>query len=80
MKSSLAKKTSITLPEQLEEELRAQAEAEKRTLSGIVQEAARFYLNIKKWEALQHELVPKARKMGIRSEEDVNRLVHGLRK
>ncbi len=80
MKSSIAKKASITLPEALEEELRAQAEAERRTLSGIVQEAARFYLNIKKWEALQQELMPKGRKMGIRTEADADRLVHGLRK
>lgn len=80
MKSSLAKKTSITLPPALEEELRLQAEAERRTLSGIVQEAARFYLNIKQWEALQQELVPRARRAGIRAEKDVDRLVHGLRR
>jgi len=80
MKSSQARKTSITLPEKLEEELRSRAEAEHRTLSGILQEAARFYLNIRKWEALQQELSLKARAMGIKTEADVNRLVHELRK
>lgn len=79
MKSSQARKTSITLPERLEGELRVQAEAEHRTLSGILQEAARFYLNIRKWESFQQELAPKARAMGIKTEEEVNRLVHESR-
>ena len=79
MKSSIAKKTSITLPEKLEEELRQRAEQEQRSLSGILQEAARFYLNIKKWEDLQQKLAVKARAMGLRSEDDVVRLVHELR-
>ena len=79
MKSSFAKKTSITLPEKLEEELRQRAEQEQRSLSGILQEAARFYLNIKKWEDLQQKLAVKARAMGLRSEDDVVRLVHELR-
>lgn len=79
MKSSQAKKTSITLPEKLEEELRDQAETEHRTLSGILQEAARYYLNIRKWESLQQELSLKARVMGIKNEDDVDRLVHESR-
>lgn len=80
MKSSSAKKTSITLPEKLEEELRLQAETEHRTLSGILQEAARFYLNIKRWEALQQEIVPVGKKFGLRDEDDVERLVHESRR
>jgi predicted DNA-binding protein len=80
MKSSLAKKTSITLPAALEEELKSQADAEHRTLSGILQEAARYYLNIKKWESLQADLAPKARTLGLRNEKDVERLIHGLRR
>ena len=80
MKSSNAVKTSITLPEKLEDELRAQAEAEGRTLSGILHEAARFYLNVRKWEGIQEELAPKARAKGIRSEKDVVRLIHENRR
>lgn len=80
MKSSLARKTSITLPEGLEEELRSQAGAEHRTLSGVLQEAARFYLNIRRWESLQRELAPQARRKGIRSERDVDRLIHSSRR
>lgn len=80
MKSSQARKTSITLPEELEGELREQAETERRTLSGLIQEAARFYLNTKKWESLQRELSLKGRAMGIRSEDDVDRLIHQVRR
>lgn len=80
MKSSLSRKTSITLPGKLEDELRVQADAEHRTLSGILQEAARVYLNVKRWEHLQRELAPKARRLDIRDEEDVNRLIHRLRR
>ena len=80
MKSSHARKTSITLPEKLEEELKSQAGAEHRSLSGILQEAARFYLNTRKWETLQQELALKGRMMGIKSEADVDRLIHQLRK
>ncbi|MBI2982240.1 MAG: CopG family transcriptional regulator [Deltaproteobacteria bacterium] len=80
MKSSQARKTSITLPEGLEEELKARAETEHRTLSGLLQEAARFYLQTKKWEALQRELSLKAKAVGIRTEEDVDRLIHQLRR
>ena len=80
MKSSFAKKTSITLPATLEEALRSQAGAEHRTLSGILQEAARYYLNIRRWEALQRDFVPRARRAGIHTEEDVDRMVHRLRR
>ena len=79
MKSSFARKTSITLPEKLEEDLQSWAQLEHRTLSGILQEAARFYLNIKRWEAHQAELAPKARLLGIRTEKDVDRLIHKAR-
>lgn len=80
MKSSQARKTSITLPEGLEAELKVQAEAEHRTLSGILQEAARMYLAQREFQSLQKELAIKARKMGIRTEEDVDRLVHEFRR
>ena len=78
MKSSLAKKTSITLPAGLEEELKTQAVTEHRTLSGILQEAARYYLNIRRWKTLQEELAPQARRLGIRNERDVDTIVHQL--
>lgn len=79
MKSSLAKKTSITLPAELEEQLQKTAQEEQRTLSGILQEAARFYLNTKRWEELQKKASLKAVSKGIHSEEELDRLIHKLR-
>lgn len=80
MKSSLARKTSITLPEKLEGELKFLADLEHRTLSGLLQEAARCYLSIKKWESLQEELVPKRKLLEIRNEGDVDRIIHQYRR
>lgn len=79
MKSSQAKKASITLPEALESGLKELAVKEKRSLSGILQEAARYYLNVREWEALQRELSLKAARLKIRSEDDVDRMIHELR-
>ncbi len=79
MKSSLAKKASITLPAELENQLQKVAKTEHRTLSGVLQEAARFYLNTKQWEELQKKAVLKTATMGIHSEEDVDKLIHDMR-
>lgn len=79
MKSSLAKKASITLPAEMEKELQKVAKEEHRTLSGVLQEATRFYLNTKRWEALQKEISIKARAAGIQTEEDVVELIHKMR-
>ena len=49
-------------------------------MSGILQEAARRYLDTRRWESLQQELAVKARKAGIRTEEDVDRMIHELRR
>lgn len=78
-KSILAKKTSITLPPQLEKQLQTQARSENKSLSGVIQDAARFYLNIKQWDSLQREMALKGRAMGLRSESDVDSLVHESR-
>ena len=80
MKSCLARKTSITLPASLEKELRRRARAEHRTLSGIIQEATRSYLRVRQFEAIQQKLAPLARRMGLRTEDDVDRLVHEARR
>lgn len=79
MKSS-AKKLSITLPPGLERAVKKRAKVEQRTMSGILQESARFYLATKEWEELQQELSVKARQLGLQSEDDVDRLVHDSRR
>lgn len=80
MKSSPARKTSITLPASLEEQLKSQADHEHRSLSGIIQEAARYYLNIRNWEYLQKKTATAARRLGIRNEDDVDQLIHKIRR
>ena len=78
MKSS-AKKLSITLPPDLERGLQKRAKSEHRTMSGVLQESARFYLMTKEWEELQKEMSLRARSLGIKNEEDVDRLIHEAR-
>lgn len=79
MKSSNAKKASITLPGELERDLKKLAQKEHRTLSGVIQEASRYYLNVRKFDVLQRELSIKAMKSGIKSEDDVEKLLEEIR-
>lgn len=79
MKSSTAKKVSITFPAEMERELQKVAREEQRTLSGVLQEAARFFLNTKEWESLQKQASLKAVAAGVRSEDDVDQLIHDMR-
>ncbi len=79
MKSSYAQKASITLPKTLAAELQKVARQEHRTLSGVLQEAARFYLHTRQLEQLQRECSVQAMRMKIHSEDDVDRLIHASR-
>jgi metal-responsive CopG/Arc/MetJ family transcriptional regulator len=79
MESSYAIKASITLPKNLEAQLRRIAKKEHRSLSGLLQEAARSYLNIRRWEELQRDFALRAARLGLRTEDDVNDQIHDLR-
>lgn len=70
--SSQATKASITLPKALSAELRKLAKREHRTLSGVIQEAARYYVRIKQWEGFQRDLGGKAAALGIHTEDDLD--------
>lgn len=77
----MARKTkviSISVPEVLAEELDRIAEEEGVSKSELVRLMARSYKRERAEESflrLQRKLAPKARAMGIRTEEDVDRLV-----
>jgi metal-responsive CopG/Arc/MetJ family transcriptional regulator len=71
--------TSISLPVPLERELMKEAKVEHRTKSGLIQEAIRFYLESKRWKKLQRETAERARRLGIRSEDDVEDLIDSIR-
>ena len=80
MKSSSAKKASITLPPDLERDLKKLAKAENRTLSGIIQEATRYYLNIRQYEQLQRSAVLRAAEKGVFDEDDLQAVIESYRK
>ncbi len=71
--------TSISLPSSLDRELAKEAKNEHRTKSGMIQEAIRFYLESKRWKKLQQDISLRANRLGIHSEEDIERLVDEIR-
>ena len=57
-----------------------QAETEARSRSELIREVTRRYIeNMEEWQSLREYGREVAKKMGIKSEEDVNRLVHEYR-
>lgn len=72
--------TSISFPKAIAEEIEEVAKKEQKTKSGVVQDAVRQYLELRKWQKAQIELSARARKMGISSEEDIEELVDEVRR
>lgn len=70
---------SVSLPKTLKKEMDHICRDEHRSKSGLVQEALRHYVEMKKWSRLQREISVKARKLGIVSEDDVEDLVDEVR-
>jgi metal-responsive CopG/Arc/MetJ family transcriptional regulator len=77
----VARKTkviSISVPEKLAEDLDRMAEEEGVSKSELVRLMARSYRRERveaRFLELQRKMAPKARAMGIRTEEDVDRIV-----
>ncbi len=71
---------TISLPPQLVREAERMAREENRTRSEFVREALRLYLEERRWRKLQRQTALQAQALGIRTEEDVHRLVHEVRK
>lgn len=71
---------TISLPPKLVQEAERGAKEENRTKSELVREALRFYLEEQRWRKLQRKTALQAQALGIRTEEDVDRLVHAVRK
>ena len=71
---------TISLPPNLVREAERTAKEENRTKSELVREALRFYLEEQRWRKLQRKTALQAQALGIRTEEDVDRLVHAVRK
>ena len=71
---------TVSLPPKLLREAERAAREEHRTKSELVREALRFYIEERRWRKLQREVSVRAQARGIRSEEDIDRLVHSMRK
>ncbi|HEY4695229.1 MAG TPA: ribbon-helix-helix protein, CopG family [Candidatus Nanoarchaeia archaeon] len=71
---------NISIPKSLLEKIDKQAETEARSRSELIREVTRRYIeNMEEWQSLREYGREVAKKMGIKSEEDVNRLVHEYR-
>ena len=75
-----ALKASITLPRELQLGLAEIAKKEHRSLSGVVQEAARLYLRTRQFDDLQRELSLLASANGVKSGDDVLKIIEELRR
>jgi len=62
---------SISLPENMSEELEMVAKSTGRNKSDIVKESLGLFLWEMKLKAVQKQLGPKAKKLGMISEDDV---------
>jgi metal-responsive CopG/Arc/MetJ family transcriptional regulator len=73
------KAISVTLPYKLAEELEKESREEGKTVSFMVGEAVRAHLHREKWEKLREDFSEQARKMGVVTEEDIERIIHEYR-
>jgi len=71
---------TVSLPPRLIKEAERVAKEEDRTKSELVREALRMYIEERRWRKLQRQTAIKAQALGIKTEEDVDRLVHSVRK
>lgn len=75
-----AKIINISLPDQVLKQIDRKAEEEYRSRSELLKEAAMFYIQTKdNWSVLQNDLTARASKMGIKSEDDIEKMVDSLR-
>lgn len=71
---------NIVLPKELVQRIDAVAKKEYRNRSELIREAARRYVtDMDEWEQVFQSVRAQGKKMGIRSEEDVNRIVSEYR-
>lgn len=71
---------TVSLPPGLVKKAERTAKEENRTKSELVREALRMYLEERGWRKLQQKTALRAQALGIRTEEQVEQLVHAIRK
>lgn len=71
---------NISLPEELVKKVDQRAKKEYRNRSELIREALRVYLNdAQEWQAIFGYGEKMGKKMGIKSEEDVDKIVNEFR-
>jgi metal-responsive CopG/Arc/MetJ family transcriptional regulator len=71
--------TSVSLPPQVLRDAEKVAKETNRSRSQLIQDAVLRYLDQHQWVKMQEEAVPYAVAKGVRTEEDVERLLRELR-
>ncbi len=75
-----SKSINISISDQIVQELDRLAKRKRRTRSSVLREAILEYMDKHiSWEDLQADMAEQARKMGVSSEDDVERLVDEVR-
>jgi hypothetical protein len=73
------KAISVTLPYDMAGMLEKESKEEMKTVSSIVSEAIKKHYFKRRFEKMREEFSEHARKMGIVTEEDINRVIHEYR-
>jgi metal-responsive CopG/Arc/MetJ family transcriptional regulator len=71
---------SISVPPSLWDEIGKLAEKEQMTRSELLRVAAREYIRSRTWVDLRKKGVKTALKFGIKTESDVDRIIHEMRR
>ncbi|MBF8259839.1 MAG: hypothetical protein HW377_2213 [Actinobacteria bacterium] len=71
---------SISVPPGLWDEIGDLASKEKMTRSELMRMAAREYIRSRRWADLREKGARTALKFGVRTEADVDRIVHEMRR
>lgn len=74
------KVVNVSMPEEFFKQAEKLAKEENRTRSELYREAIRQYIETRRWQKLQRESAERARRLGITSEEDVERIISEVRK
>jgi metal-responsive CopG/Arc/MetJ family transcriptional regulator len=76
------KTLTVSLPPQLYEEVERIAEQEQKTKSELFRDMLRVYedfLDERRWSRLRRTGAQSAKKLGVKTEADIERLVHEAR-
>lgn len=74
------KTINISLPDQVLKEIDRKAKEEYRSRSELLKDASLFYIQTKdNWLVLQTDLTSRAKKLGIKTEDDVENMIDSLR-